>query len=270
MVEINGVVVGAEVYPNKETIFKSIICCSELREEEFNINFRYENDGDITTLIMTKKYLDEVYPNTKVNLTMKYIPYSRMDRYIDGYMFSCKYFCQIINDLKFNRVFVLDPHSSVSSAVLQRVCEISIQPYVDKIINENNIDYVFYPDNGACKKYPEKISLPEHITYFYGNKKRNLKTGYIEKYELIDVPDLQDKNVLIIDDLCSKGMTFFLSGSEIKRKGAKNVYLYVSHLEESVKDGKLLSTNVIDNLYTSDSIFNDYSQEKITILKPIN
>ncbi|MCM1988354.1 hypothetical protein [Oceanirhabdus seepicola] len=270
MVEINGVAVGTEVYPNKETIFKNSICSSGLTGDEININFRYESDGDITALIMTKKYLDDVHSNTKVNLTMKYIPYSRMDRYIDGYMFSCKYFCEIINDLKFNRVFVLDPHSSVSVAVLQRVSEISIQPYLDKIIHENNIDYVFYPDNGACKKYPEKIKLPEHITYFYGNKKRNLQTGYIEKYELVNAPDLKDKNVLIIDDLCSKGMTFFLSGSEIKSKGAQNVYLYVSHLEDSVKEGKLLNSNIIDEIYTSDSIFNDYSQEKITILKPIN
>lgn len=269
MVEVNGVVVGKEVYPNKETIFRSVMNSSDSIRGEININFTYENDVDITTLIMTKKYLDDVQPDAKVNLIMKYIPYSRMDRYIEGYMFSCKYFCEIINGLKFNRVFVLDPHSSVSTAALQRVSEISIQPYIDKIIEENHIDYVFYPDNGACKKYPEKISLRGHITYFYGNKKRNLQTGYIEKYDLVDAPDLQDKNVLIIDDLCSKGMTFFLSGKEIKSKGAKNVYLYVSHLEESVKKGRLLSTDVIDKIYTSNSIFNDYSQKKIRILDMI-
>jgi ribose-phosphate pyrophosphokinase len=264
MVEINGVYIGTENYPNKETIFRSI---EKNSTEEININFKYENDSDITGLIITKKYIDDIAPDAEVNLTMKYIPYSRMDRYIEGYMFTLKYFAQIINDLNFNNIFVLDPHSSVSTAVINKVREIPIQPYIDRIIRDNNIDYVFYPDNGAYKKYPEKIKLPESIEYFYGNKKRNLKTGYIEKYELVNAPELRDKNVLIIDDLCSKGMTFFLSGKEIKNRGAKNVYLYVSHLEESIKQGKLLNTDIIEKIYTSDSMLADYEDSKICLIR---
>ena len=38
MVEVNGVVVGREVYPNKETIFRSVINSSDLIEGEININ----------------------------------------------------------------------------------------------------------------------------------------------------------------------------------------------------------------------------------------
>lgn len=263
MIEINGITIGNESYPNQETIFKSI---SKSLEGEINLTFKYKDDSDISKLIIIKKYLDDLFPDKKVDLIMKYIPYSRMDRQIEGYMFSCKYFCQVINDMKFNKVIVLDPHSAVSIGILDRVREIPIQPYIDKIIQKNKIDYVFYPDNGAYKKYPEKISMPEDIAYFYGNKKRNLQTGYIERYDLVEAPELNGKNVLIIDDICSKGMTFFLSGKEIKSRGAKNVYLYVSHLEETVKEGNLLRTDIIDKIYTSDSMVNNYNEEKIEVI----
>lgn len=256
MVNINDYIVGNECFPNNERI---------LRTKDFNtkdyftIEFKYELDIDISVLIMCKKYLDDNFKNPKVILIMKYIPYSRMDRRIEGYMFSLKYFCQLINDLNFESVMVLDPHSNVSTALLNRCTEISIQPYIETIFYKGDIDYVFYPDNGAMKRYSEILKLPNSITYFYGNKKRNLQTGEIISYELVDCPDIQNKNILIIDDLCAKGFTFYNAAKRLKENGADKVFLYVSHCENSIYQGQLLSSGLIEKIYTTDSILGDWT-----------
>jgi len=259
MVKVNGITIGNETFPNNEHIFKSI----HTNGFKFVIDFKYSTDMDIAILMMVKKYLDDKYTCWPVTLIMKYCPYSRMDRTIEGYMFSLKYFCQLINGLNFDTVKVLDPHSSITTALLDRCQEISIQPFVDRAIAITNVDFVFYPDNGAMKRYSEIIKLPSNIEYFYGNKKRNLNTGEILRYELVDYPDVQGKRVLIIDDLCAKGFTFYNAAEKIKDVGADKVYLYVSHCESSIYNGKLLQSKLVDKIFTTDSILSDWSSKII-------
>ena len=259
MVNINDYPIGNECYPNNERIYK----IKNYDTDYFVIDFKYETDLDISILIMCKKYLDDVFNNPKVILVMKYVPYSRMDRNIEGYMFSLKYFCQLINDLKFHKVLVLDTHSNVTTTLLDRCEEIDIQQYIDEIFDKEKIDYVFYPDDGAMERYSEILKLPNDITYFYGNKKRNLQTGEIINYEIVDCPNIQNKNILIIDDLCAYGGTFLLSAEKLKEKGADNIYLYVSHCENSVYKGKLIKSGLLSKIYTTDSILGDWSSNLI-------
>lgn len=260
MISINGMQVGKEHYPNSETIFKSV---------DVDVNkpiqfvLKYESDLDIITLSIYAKYFEDKYPALDRVLYMLYIPYSRMDREIVGYVFSLKYYCKLINELNFSRVFVLDPHSNVSVAMLDRCTEISPQLNIDKVFDAEEIDCVFYPDNGALKRYSEAIQLCDSISVFYGSKKRNLQTGKIEKFEIVEAPDIRNKTVLIIDDLCAFGGTFIRSAKLLKEAGAKEVVLYVSHCENSIYKGDLLTTDYVDRIYTTDSILADFTNEKI-------
>ena len=263
MISINGYPVGNKCYPNNERIFEMPPINSPLfQTDTFTIDFKYHTDIDISILIMCKKYIDDSFDNPKVTLIMKYVPYSRMDRKINGYMFSLKYFCKLINDLNFDTVYVLDPHSNVTTALLDRCSEIDIRQYIYNILNKVNIDYIFYPDLGSMKRYGE---LPNFTfrPYFCGSKKRDLQTGKIVNYELIDCPDIQEKDILIIDDLCAYGGTFQLASEKLKEKGANNIYLYVSHCEDSIYNGKLIKSGLISKIFTTDSILNDWSSKLI-------
>jgi ribose-phosphate pyrophosphokinase len=263
MVSINGTTIGNDCFPNNERVLNSV----NFNTKNYDIEFKYQTDIDISILIMAKKYLDDKFNNPKVTLIMKYVPYSRMDRNIEGYMFSLKYFCQLINDLKFDRVLILDPHSNVTTALLDRCTEIKMQDNVYKILSSVAIDYVFYPDNGAMKRYSEILKTQR--PYFYGNKKRNLQTGEIISYELVDCPDIQNKDILIIDDLCAKGFTFYNSAQKLKECGANEIFLYVSHCENSIYNGKLLKSGLITRIFTTDSILNDWSSNLIYNIEKI-
>jgi len=258
MITINGYPIGTKCYPNNERIFEtSDILNLAFNIKKFTIEMKYTTDIDISMLSMVKRYIDDTIENPEVTLIMKYVPYSRMDRNIDGYMFSLKYFCKMINDLNFHKVMVLDAHSNVTIALLDRCVEIDVDQYINKVFNKVNIDYVFYPDNGSMIRYSKTLKTVK--PYFYGNKKRDLSNGKIINYELIDCPDIQGKNILIIDDLCAYGGTFQLAAQKLKDKGAKDIRLYVSHCENSIYKGELIKSDLISRVYTTDSILTDWS-----------
>lgn len=217
----------------------------------------FESNEDLFNLQIIKKWWDDEYPNNWAQLVIEFFPYSQMDREMDDHLFSLKYVAQLINDMNFRRVIIYDPHSNVLPALINhsRV----IYPVVDMIVDEKFLnddilpwDLLFYPDNGAAKKYSEILNEP----YRFGNKKRNLKTGEIEKYEIIaDREDIEGKSILIIDDLVMGGKTFVEAAKALREMGAREVDLYVTHLMPQSREFYRTKANgLIDNIFTNDSL----------------
>lgn len=265
MVRINGTPFGTEKFPNGETIFRTSDI--KLPYDDFmttqHISVVFEDDSDITKLIIAKEYIDDKAPgDVDTYLEIEYFPYSRMDRAINGFAFSLKYVCNIINRLGFSQVRIADPHSNVVTALLNKCTPFYFNSEIVRICETTNTDYVFYPDNGAVKKYTECLDIGD-IPYFYGNKKRELSTGKIANYELVNAPDINGKNILIIDDICVKGGTFILAAKALKEAGAKTVNLFVTHLEKAVYDGDLLTTDWVDRIYTANTMRTAITSDKI-------
>ena len=85
-------------------------------------------------------------------------------------------------------------------------------------------------------------------------KKRDWKTGNILGLDIINAEAIKGKNVLIVDDICSRGGTFYHSAKALKEAGAARISLYVTHLEKTVLDGELFTSGLIEAIYTTDSI----------------
>lgn len=217
------------------------------------VEWYYENDAELFSLICVKRHLDRVYSYSDVILYMPYIPHARMDRVkSDADVFTLKYFCEVINSLDFKAVHVRDAHSNVSLALLNNVVDESIENYIHKAIIASKADALFFPDEGAMKRYSDKSEKP----YAFGMKKRDWETGKILGLDIINAENIKDKNVLIVDDICSRGGTFFHAAKALKAAGAKSVNLYVTHLERTVILGEMASTDgLVDHVYTTQSIF---------------
>jgi ribose-phosphate pyrophosphokinase len=102
--------------------------------------------------------------------------------------------------------------------------------------------------------------------YAFGIKKRDWNTGKILGLELMNKEVVNGKDVLIIDDICSRGGTFYHSAKALKEAGAKNIYLYVTHCENTILDGDLLTSGLIEKVYTTNSIFTK-EHEKIEVFE---
>lgn len=239
-----------ELFPNNELKIAPIKWPKDLKEVQ--ITFIHTCAIDIVQLQLLKKYLDDSIPLCKKYLKMQYIPYERMDRETEHQVCTCKYFCKLINELNFDKVKVLDPHSNVATALLERVCIEDINYYIDQIIKNENPDAIFMPDVGAFKKYCEVLN--NNLPKFWGNKHRDLDSGEITSYQVIGDIDVSGKAVLIVDDICVKGYTTLFAARELKKLGAKRIIFYCSHCEESIWNGELLNSSYVDMIYTTDSM----------------
>lgn len=197
MIKVNGRPIDIEHFPNGESKIAPFFLDGY---DDVFVEMIYQNNDDLINLMFIKSFIDEHAPKVYTELDMFYIPYERMDRETHNQMFTSKYFGQFISSLNFNQVKVFDPHSNVSVVSIKNVYQIDINTVIDEL-KECVEDYIFFPDNGAKKKYAELID-PMPVPYFYGDKHRDLNTGKITDYNVFNAPDLNGKTVLIVDDLC--------------------------------------------------------------------
>lgn len=239
------------------------------------IDWKYENNSEMCYLMLIKRHLEEHLPSdTDIELFLPYVPNARMDRIKNtDEIFTLKYFCDFINSLGFSNVYVLEPHSDVSVALLNRCVVFTPEKYVRDAIHGlqvTNEVVLYFPDAGSVKRNSELFS---DIPYCYGEKKRDWKTGKILGLDVkTNGIDLSGKTILMIDDIISYGGSLFYSAEELKKYNPYKIYAYATHTENSVLDKekgtliKALENNTVERLFTTDSLFTG-RHEKITVME---
>lgn len=267
MIKLNGKIVTQEHFPDNslriELIPDYYSGFPSFNEEELieKITWHYENDAELFTIICLRKR----HNNKKMILEMPYCPHARMDRVKnDNDFFTLKYFADIINSLNFSEVIIHDPHSNVCSALINNVRVVRPIENIERVLNDINFNnmIVFYPDEGAMKRGTDYFAE----RYAFGIKKRDWDTGEILDLEIMNKEVVANHDVLIIDDICSRGGTFLHSAKKLKELGANKIYLYITHCENTILKGELLTCGLIEKVYTTDSIFTE-EHEKIEVIK---
>ena len=267
MIEVNGYEIKLNRFPDNTLLMKYTVNSSTCV-----IRWKYEGDEELFALYCLKRHIDNFLGfNVSVTLKLDYIPNARQDRVKNKEdVFTLKYFSELINSMNFDCVEVLDPHSNVSCALIDNLvvkspAEKIAEAYM-RVQRELGVDkplLMFYPDEGACKRYTSMFTTP----HAFGIKKRNWEDGQIVGLSVAGNTELiPGSNILIVDDICSKGGTFFHSATRLKELGAKNIYLFVSHCENTIVHGKLLDDDLIEKIYTTDSLLT-IEHEKIEILE---
>ncbi len=263
MIKCNGKQVNLGHFPDGTLLIKELAPQSE----KAVLTWLYENNEEMVALYFLTKHLHSKGLKD-IELQMPYIPNARQDRVKTAEdVFTLKYFAQMINSLGFSKVTVLDPHSYVSEALLDNICIQTPKENVEKVLDtiaESGEDILlFYPDEGAMKRYSAMCDKP----YVFGMKKRDWATGQIQGLEVQGQTELiEGSTVLIVDDICSRGGTFYHSAKALKALGAGKIYLYISHCENSILEGELLTSGLIEKVFTTNSIFTK-EHEKIEILE---
>lgn len=236
-----------------------------------HIVWKYESESECMTIWFIVKHLRNSNPHRLIYLTLPYIPNARMDRvkHVDE-VFTLKWFADFINLLNFTKVIVLDPHSNVASALINKV-EINnpikhIQIVLNTIENANYTPILYFPDAGAMKRYEGVLS---NYPFLYGEKKRNWETGEILglelKGDLSKIDSIEKPNFLMIDDICSYGGTFYYSAKALKER-FPNCYInsWATHTENNFPTlQKAFDEGLILNHFTTDSLYKqDHSNIK--------
>lgn len=265
MIRLNNKKVDINYFPDGTLLLKEAAADTA----EIEIKWNYENNEELLAVYFLTKHIQAAGCHNLI-LNMPYIPNARQDRVNNPEdVFTLKYFAELINSLNFTEVRVLDAHSSVSLALIDRVKQYTPQKYIEKVIGEiaqntGKKPLMFYPDEGAGKRYSGMIALP----YCFGIKNRDWNTGEIKSLSVAGGTDrIAGNDVLIVDDICSYGGTFIRSAEALAALGAVDIYLFVSHCEENALRGKLCACNQIRQIYTTDSIFRDKKDTKIKVFE---
>nr|DAD60641.1 MAG TPA: Baseplate wedge protein [Caudoviricetes sp.] len=217
-----------------------------------DITMIYEDDSEFFDLLCIVDSILRNNPNTEFVLNLPYVPYSRMDR-IESKTdsLSLKSFASFVNNLiKPKRIKCLDAHSDVTLAVFDAPV-INHVPQIDMVKkNFSHTDTLLvFPDATAVKRYKKLFSEYQSVSI---NKEHDFQTGKIISSTLVKSGNISDeflwniKNVVIVDDICSKGGTFLLASKLIKENIGHEDYvinLVVAHCEASIFEGELFKEN---------------------------
>lgn len=267
MIKINNIEVNVGHFPDGTQAIEFPTTFSTGDTSSYiEVSWFYDSDEELFTLASVIDWLKRLHYED-IRLFLPYVPNARMDRIKEpNQNFSLKVFANIINSFGFTYVDVYNVHSNVSEALINNIRAALPESDIYIVIDNYHPDVIFFPDEGACKRYADlEVVKRSGLPVTFGIKKRDFKSGKILGLDVISDVDLTGKKVLIIDDICSAGGTFKYSAIKLKELGAKDVALYVSHCEDNIRHGDLLTTDLISKIYTTDSILH-IKDKKIKVI----
>jgi ribose-phosphate pyrophosphokinase len=228
--------------------------------EEVVIESRMNSFKDLELIICATQCLRELGVE-KISLYIPYCLGGRSDRkFVDGGVNYIKnVLAPIINSQKYNEVTILDAHSDVLEACIDKFNGVDNTVLVKfALTNIDNKDganertMIISPDAGALKKIYNvaKTFLIENVVT--ASKVRDVISGNILRTEVPTMNIDGVEQIVIIDDICDGGRTFIELAKEIKKQTDKPIYLIVTHGVFS--GGFEMLSNVIDGIFCTNSI----------------
>ena len=220
----------------------------ETYEREFDtvtIEVALRSGSDLLLTVLASDTLRQ-HGYQSVLLDVRYLLGARMDRAISVMEpFTLQSVARIINSCGFSTVRILDVHSEVAIRLIRNSENVLPRRIVQQVhcTCENALPVA--PDKGAVTRLEEYF-----VEYVRAEKTRDLKTGKLSGFTIVDPSFIKNSPVLIIDDICDGGGTFVGLAKELRKAGATKVYLFVTHGVFSKGPDCLEG---IDCIYTTDS-----------------
>lgn len=210
-------------------------------------------------------------PSCRLVLKMPYCAYSRQDRRCNpGESLSIKVFASLINSCNFDNVITYDNHSDVATALINNCIHVPVDLLLERRIYPQIYSYLISPDAGADKKV-FNVSKVTGIPVINASKIRDTTTGNITKTIVhTTYEELEDKTVLIVDDICQGGRTFEELAKALKAiEPSVIIHLYVTHGFFSSGFGRLREAG-ISKFITTNSVYSHNNRTNTSDVSVIN
>lgn len=232
MLKLNGHIVNVTKFPDgtsqvwklSEELLLSCELCSS-----YEITWVFENEGELFQIFQLLNFIGATFKEKPIILDCPFLPCSRQDKNISNTSCSSLSTLCFILGTFIDELRTFDVHNPAFFEN-KSICNFKFTntlPYdqIHKIIEEEKIDLVIFPDEGASKRYPD-LQLSE-ISSVSADKVRDQLTGEIVG---LSMPDIKEGlNVLVIDDIADGAKTFLVLAELINKYNPAKLILYVSH-----------------------------------------
>jgi len=235
------------------------------------ITTRLSNSARIMQLLMAADAVRRL--GLVPSVFIPYFPYARQDRVMTkGESLSAAVMAELINDVAFREVYIFDPHSDVTPALLGPDCRVidnhkfiaSVLKDVYKRETDGPQVALVSPDIGASKKI-EKLARELKITteIVKCDKLRDAATGKIIGQKILNPEAVQGRICLIVDDIIDGGRTFTGLADLLDDAGCHANYLAASH---GIFSAGLDPLRTFEHIYCTNSFATNGEWDALTVL----
>jgi len=242
-------------FPDQELYVRII---DDVESEDVIIIQTTYPDQNIIELFLLQNAAKEAKAKS-ITTIIPYYGYARQDTmFKKGEAVSAKALAKLIS-ANSDRVITIDPHKEyILDFFDTKACSCSAVEKIAEYLNKKNLDMILAPDKGALDR-AKRASNITNCDFDYMEKTRiDGETVEIKPKNL----EVENKNVGIIDDIISTGGTMALSIKELKKQGAKKVFVSCTHGLFAGDAIKKLNSAGCDEIISTDTIENKYSKVK--------
>lgn len=169
----------------------------------------------------------------KITVIMPLLYQARQHKRRGRESLDCAIALQELERLGVNNIITFDAHDPNVSNAIPRLPFESFYPthtILSKLVKQEDIDnlLVVSPDMGAMERaryYAEMLECDVGVFY----KRRDLSKVVNGKNPIVEHvymgADVKDRNIIVVDDMIASGQSMIEVATELKSRGAKNIYL---------------------------------------------
>ncbi len=193
-----------------------------------------------------------------VTAVVPYLGYQRQDHvFRDGEAVSLEVIVNTMQSVSIDKVISFDLHTVKIPEVfsIPMVHLSALELFAEEIKKQGwaGLDTVLVsPDMGGIRRIEMLSKMLSDMPYVTIEKNRDLATGQVE---MADITGEVTHRVVIVDDMISSGKTIVKAAEALKKKGAKEVYVFVTHPVFSEDAAEILEESSVDKVYVTDSVF---------------
>lgn len=230
-------------------------------------SFSHPVDENIVEALLLLDALERANAK-KVIVIIPWLGYSLQDKvFRPGEPIATKVIANILSGSYVNKIFLLDLHNnSIPGFFSVPTNHISAIDLFAEYV-KNNFDLstaiIGSPDFGGLKRarvFADKLGL-DLINI---EKQRNLSTGEVKIADLHG--NVENKDVILFDDVVVSGSTVIEASSALKKSGAKSVHFMTTHGLFTDNAVKKIQNSEIDSLIITNSIHHQSLNNKIKVL----
>jgi len=164
----------------------------------------------------------------EISLFMPYFPGARQDRVVNlGEPLTAKVNADFLNQLNFKKILIVDPHSDVTSALLNNVKIINNHAFVGQCLSNHNTYTLVSPDAGSLKKANRLANYLGLSQIIEASKQRDTRTGKLKNFKVY-AKDL-NKHAKALKAI-NAGNLILIATHGIFRNGFTALKEYYSHI----------------------------------------